>query len=191
LFLFVLIIIILLFLYLLLLNTCRQRYFKQKYGIDNVDSTPMAKNMKLAAEKDGIFFNFCDMIPNTSAAHSLLIELESDSVKQNALQESLFKLYFEKAQNIGKIEVLKQACKEAQVFKQQKESDNEDEDKKLEQFITELAKKHQKTVKAKDDEAKFEMDVTGVPFFIFNKQYTCSGAQPVEALVKIFSRLLK
>jgi predicted DsbA family dithiol-disulfide isomerase len=35
------------------------------------------------------------------------------------------------------------------------------------------------------------MGVGGVPFFIFNRQYGVSGAQPAETLLAAFDQILK
>ena len=46
-------------------------------------------------------------------------------------------------------------------------------------------------VRQQDRQAKTQMNVSGVPYFIINDRYTLSGANPTEEWVKVFNQLLK
>lgn len=49
--------------------------------------------------------------------------------------------------------------------------------------------KNEAIVRQGDERAKHELEVEGVPFFIFDNKFAVSGAQDASVLLKIFAKL--
>ncbi len=59
------------------------------------------------------------------------------------------------------------------------------------QFIKNSNDEYRNKVLNADRQAKYEMGVEGVPFFIFNNKYAVSGAQEVSVFLNILKKLIK
>jgi predicted DsbA family dithiol-disulfide isomerase len=113
--------------------------------------------------------------PNTLSAHVLMHWAGQAGVDQGAVAEKLFDAHHAAVKDIGDPELLARIAGEVGM-------DAEDVLAKLRAGIDE------DVVRAQIGEAR-QAGVTGVPFFIFNRRYGVSGAQPAEALLEVIDRL--
>lgn len=87
--------------------------------------------------------------------------------------DELFYQYFEQAQDINNEDVLEQVAKKANLT-----------------FEKKMIQQDPKIIKDIDLFQKYEIGVSGVPFFIFNKKSAVSGAQDTATFLKIFKKFL-
>lgn len=140
-------------------------------GQDNVDRAhAMLRDYGRAV---GITFDF-DAIkigPNTLDAHRLIHWAKVDGLEaQDRVVAALFKANFEEGRNVGDPAVLLDIATDAGLERP---------------VIASLLRSDadRDTVKAEIDAAR-QMGVSGVPFFIFDRQYGVSGAQTLEVLAE-------
>lgn len=154
----------------------RKSYLEAKFG-----GPARAKEIyaRVAGEgaKEGIAFDFDGIkrTPNTLAAHSLLRWALEDGVQYD-VKEKLFQAYFLKGRDIGDAAVLAEIAAEAGM-------DHAAVLGKLEQGID------AEVIEAEDRMAR-ELGITGVPFFIVERRYGLSGAQPPEVLLDVIDKAL-
>ena len=114
--------------------------------------------------------------PNTLSAHVLMYWAgQTPGIDQNALAEKLFAAHHVDCEDLGDPAVLARIAGEAGM----------DRAGVLDKFG---ARVDEDKVRALIDQAR-EAGVTGVPFFIFNRRYAVSGAQPPEAIVELLDQL--
>jgi predicted DsbA family dithiol-disulfide isomerase len=107
--------------------------------------------------------------PNTVVAHSL-IAMSEPGMAQDAMVEALFKAYFLEGQDLTQASVLLDIAESAGMGRAT-----------AEQHLQNSAL-HSQTIDS--DKAAREMGITGVPFFIFNRQVGLSGAHEGETLLQ-------
>lgn len=154
----------------------RKSYLEAKFG---GPERAKAIYARVAGEgaKEGIAFNFdgIQRTPNTLAAHSLLRWALEDGVQYD-VKEKLFQAYFLQGRDIGDAAVLAEIAAEAGM-------DHAAVLGKLEQGID------ADVIEAEDKMAR-ELGITGVPFFIVERRYGLSGAQPPEVLLEVIDKTL-
>lgn len=138
-----------------------------KYGTSLEEAKKMNENVGLQAESVGLHYDFDNMKPaNTFDAHRLAKLAEQEGVAAE-VSESLLKAYFVDAKKIGTHDELLSIAEEAGISrnraKEVLDSDEFEDDVKAD--ITEAG----------------QIGVQGVPFFVINRKYAISGAQPAEA----------
>lgn len=138
----------------------------KKYNMSLEEAVNMTNNISEQAKTVGLDYDFENMKPgNTFDAHRLVKLAETENLG-GILAESLLRANFIDAKEVGKKEVLLQLAVDAGISteraKDMLESDEFAED-----------------VKADISEAR-QVGVQGVPFFVINRKYAISGAQPVE-----------
>jgi predicted DsbA family dithiol-disulfide isomerase len=119
-------------------------------------------------------FDLMQRIPNTRRSH-LLIAHASRSGRQAAVKERIMRAYFEEGCDIGEIEVLVRLGVEAGLAERESRS-------------ALVLRSGQDGVVAAERHAAV-LGITGVPTFIFDGQYTISGAQEVGALARVFDQV--
>jgi len=124
----------------------------------------------------GIEFRFDLMtrMPNTRRSH-LLIAHAARSGRQSAVKERILRAYFEQGCDIGDIEVLVRLAVEAGLGERESRS-------------ALVLRSGQDGVVAAERHAAV-LGITGVPTFVFDGQYTISGAQEVGRLCRVFPKL--
>lgn len=152
-----------------------QEVLATKYNMSVQEAKNMTDNVAEQANSVGLMYDFENMRPaNTFDAHRLAKLAEKEQVGEK-VTESLLKAYFVDAEKIGTEEVLMRIAEEAGISQERtKEMLDSDE------FAGE--------VKADIAEAR-QVGVQGVPFFVINRKYAISGAQPsatfADALRKV------
>ncbi len=122
--------------------------------------------------------NFCDVRVLPNSRRSLIVgEYSRIRGKNEEFTDKIFKAYFEDCLDIGKNEVIIDLAKKIGLTK--KDIENALEDPLL-----------QKTYANNCAEAK-KRNITGVPTFIINDEYTIVGAQPEQTFVELFEKIEK
>lgn len=143
-------------------------------------SVEQAKQMTASiteqAKAVGLEFNFDTMKPtNTFDAHRLN-KLAQTYGKDKELAERLLRANFTDSADVGNIETLAQLAEEVGIDKQKALATLQDESAFREAVLTDIS------------EAK-EFGITGVPFFILNRKYAISGAQPKETFMQALEKV--
>lgn len=138
------------------------------------------EQLKALGHEVGIAFDFgaIRIGPNTLDAHRLIHWAGQEGREvQAAIVAALFKANFEDGRNVGDPQVLVDLARQAGME---------------EALVTRLlAGDADKDHVASEIEAARQMGVSGVPFFILDRQYGVSGAQPVEVFVDAFRELAR
>jgi predicted DsbA family dithiol-disulfide isomerase len=132
--------------------------------------------LKRQGEGSGIEFRFdlIERVPNTRRSH-LLIAHAARSGCQAAVKERIMRGYFEEGCDIGDVEVLVRLGVEAGLAEHESRSSL-------------VLRVGQDGVIAAERHAAV-LGITGVPTFVFDGQYTVSGAQEVGTLAQILDQV--
>ncbi|WP_026962796.1 DsbA family oxidoreductase [Alicyclobacillus herbarius] len=145
-----------------------------KYGMSLEEAKAANAKMAERAAAVGLTYHFDTMIPtNTFDAHRLAQFAVQKGVGE-VMVERLFKAYFTDSLHIGDRQVLVQLGVEAGLDKEETEAMLEQGD-----FTAE--------VRADEGEAQ-ELGIHGVPFFVINRRYAISGAQPIALFVETLNK---
>ena len=148
-------------------------YLAEAKGWTMEQTLQMTAQVTAMGKEEGLNFNFeKTAVANTKRSHRLL-HLAKGFNCQNELKEQLFKVYFEEGKNIDELETLLQ-CAE-QVGIPRAEAINVLDTHAFEEEI---------------DQDVYEsrlIGVQGVPFFVFDRKFGISGAQPD----KVFDQTLQ
>ena len=127
-------------------------------------------------EAVGIVFRFdlIERIPNTRRSH-LLIALAARRGRQPQVKERLMRAYFEEGCDIGDLEELVRLGVEAGLEEHERRN-------------AIVLRAGQDGVVAAERHAA-ALGITGVPTFIFDGQYTISGALEPDALARVFDQV--
>ncbi|HTA77856.1 MAG TPA: DsbA family oxidoreductase [bacterium] len=151
----------------------RKKYLEAKYGprIKEAD-----QRLRLLGQAVGIEYNFdkAERIPNTLKAHRLIWFASQKGLQEKAVT-GLFKAYFTDGIDIGDDHELAAVASEwgmdhAEVI----------------QFLK--SAKGMEEVRALEERA-YNLEITGVPFFIFNGKAAVSGAQEVETFTDVLRQM--
>lgn len=148
-------------------------YLAQRKGQTRDWAVEMHKNVTNMAKENGLDYHFEKAILANSYDAHRLIHLAKKYNLGGEAEERIFKAYFTEGKDIAKKETLLLLGKEIGLkegeIKEVLDSD-----------------KFGDAVRADIEEAQ-NIGVRGVPFFVFNREYAVSGAQPVE----IFTQTLE
>jgi predicted DsbA family dithiol-disulfide isomerase len=141
-------------------------YLGRKYGGGREAGLAMDERVAQVAAGDGLEYHLDRaQRANTVDAHRLL-HLAADHGLQDALKERLLRAYFTEGRAIGDADVLVELATEVGL--------------PAERVREVLASgEYAADVRADQDEAA-ALGATGVPFFVIERRYAVSGAQPVE-----------
>lgn len=152
-------------------------YLSKIKGMSVEQAKQANKQITEMAKSEGLEFNLdTSIIANSMKAHQL-IHFAKKHNKQNEAEEVLFRSYFTDSKNI-------------------------DDDAVLQDLITELnldPKEFEKALKDEElvDEVKMDihearqLGVQGVPFFVYDRKYAISGAQPLELFEQTLEKAYK
>lgn len=128
----------------------------------------MTAGVKQQAALVGLDFDFDGMKPtNTFTAHRLTKYAETVG-KGNDITEALLKAHFLDGKDVGDTDELVAIATSLSMDETQSRQ------------LIEDSNAYRREVEQDLQEAR-DFQITGVPFFIFNRKYAISGAQPVEA----------
>lgn len=142
-------------------------YLSRSKGISLEQAKQMTAQVAEMANNVGLNIDFEHSIPANSFNAHRLIHLAASKGKQDLAEEYLFKAHFEEAKDINDINVLLEIAKSLGL-------DKEEAQKVLEGNAFEEEVRY-------DIYESQQLGVRGVPFFVMDRKYALSGAQPVEA----------
>lgn len=141
----------------------------QKYRRSEAEIELMQNQITATAKSAGLTFNFDKAVTfNTFNAHRLL-HIAGEKGLGNALQEAFFAAYFTLGRDLGNPEVLKEEALRVGLTEEdiEKALSGDDYAYKVNQDIQEAG----------------NLGISGVPFFVFNRKYGVSGAQPPQVFL--------
>jgi predicted DsbA family dithiol-disulfide isomerase len=149
----------------------RTTYLEAKFGCMSVFEE-MEQRLMEAGRTEQISFAFQKMAvtPNTFLAHRLTWYAGQQGC-QNEIVNQLFKGYFEEGRDIGSAPVLAELADRAGL--------------QAGQFL--MSEEGVAEVKA-EELGGHKLGIRAVPYFVFNKTDSLSGAQPVEVFVSAFEK---
>jgi predicted DsbA family dithiol-disulfide isomerase len=151
-------------------------YLAEKKGITLEHSQSLHDNVIQMAANVGLNYDYSKaIVANSFNAHKL-IQLAKTKQLGDQAEESLFKAYFTEGKNVNNIETLVQLGLEIGLEK------DEIENALIDASFDQLVKK--------DLSEAQQIGVTGVPFFVFNRKYAISGAQPSETFVSAIQQTI-
>ena len=145
-----------------------------KYGISRAQAIASQDRLTQMATAEGLAFHFEQaQSGNTFDAHRLL-HLASERGLQDAVKERLFRAYFSEGEAIGEGETLVRLAAEVGLDSAETRS-----------VIG--SDTYAENVRAEEQEAR-ELGINGVPFFVVDRRYGVSGAQPADVLLQVLDR---
>jgi predicted DsbA family dithiol-disulfide isomerase len=145
-----------------------------KYGRSVEEMTGQLRRVEDVAAAEGLEFHLADGVSgNTLLAHQL-IHLAAERGLGGAMKERLLHAHFEEQRSVFDVESLVPLAVEVGL-----------EDAEVRAALTDrrhLAAVHE------DIETARMLGATGVPFFVVDRTYGASGAQPAEVLLQLLER---
>jgi predicted DsbA family dithiol-disulfide isomerase len=150
------------------------QYLAERKGMSYEESVQMHDSVVATAKKVGLEYNFDKtIIANSFNAHRM-IQLAKIKGLGDAAEERLFHAYFTEGKNIGNTDVLIDLGKDIGL---------------TEAEVTTALTDDAYAYKVRQDvEEAQQLGVRGVPFFVFDRKYAISGAQPPEAFAETLQK---
>jgi predicted DsbA family dithiol-disulfide isomerase len=150
----------------------RADYLQRKFG--SADGGGVYERVNGEGKKEGLAFNFCaiERQPNTLKAHALVAAALPLGV-QAQVKEALMKAYFCEGADLTQDAQLQTIASAAGLPPEAAHAALQD------------TARHQE-IAAQDAQLQ-RIGIRGVPFFIINRQFSMSGAQPREALLALMA----
>lgn len=150
----------------------------QKYGRSLAEVEEMQRNIAEMAKAEGIEFNWQNANSgNTLDAHRIIHLAQSKGLGSEA-KEAFFYSYMTDGLAIGERETLEDVA--ARIGLNPVEVDDVLDSDEYADFV-----------KFDEATARDQLNVTGVPFFVFDQRIALSGAQPTEVFVQVLEKALK
>ena len=152
------------------------QYLADAKGISFEESKKMHDNVVQSAKNAGLTYNYDNaIIANSFDAHRM-IQFAKSFELGDQVEEALFKAYFTDGKNIGDFNNLMDIGESIGLNKLDLKAVLESE-----QFANEV----------KNDIAEAQkIGVRGVPFFVFDRKYAVSGAQPISVFIETIEKVL-
>lgn len=149
-------------------------YLAERKGISYEQSVQMHGQVVQMAKNTGLEYNFDKaVVANSFNAHRV-IQLAKTKGLGDAAEERLFLAYFTEGKNFGSPVVLAELGKEIGLTEAE-----------INEALTN--KLYAEKVRQDIQEAA-SIGVSGVPFFVFDRKYAISGAQPTEAFTQTLEK---
>jgi predicted DsbA family dithiol-disulfide isomerase len=146
----------------------------EKYGTDVDSAQQMIDTMTAQAADEGLDFHFERAVPaNTVDSHQVL-HLAGERGVQDAVKERLLRGYFTEGERVGDRDTLVRLAAEAGL-------DADEVRAVLDEG------RYVGAVRADEAEAQ-AIGIRGVPFFVVDRKYGVSGAQPAEVLRQVLDK---
>jgi predicted DsbA family dithiol-disulfide isomerase len=145
-----------------------------KYGRTREQAQQMLDSMTETAASVGLEFHFERAVhANTFAAHQV-IHLGAERDSQDGVKERLMRAYFTEGANVGDIETLARLGAEAGLD--------------AAEVRAALADGRYASAVRTDEAEAAELEISGVPFFVVDRRYGISGAQPPDVILEALRR---
>ena len=151
-------------------------YLAAKKGMSIEQSISMHENVAQMAAKAGLNYHLeKTIISNSYNAHQL-IQLAKTIKKGDEMEEILFDAYFCQGKNIGNIPTLIELGEQIGLTEPA--------------IVTAITTNQFGDRINRDIQESQQIGVKGVPFFVFDRKYALSGAQPVEQFVSCIQKVI-
>lgn len=152
-------------------------YLATSKGISRQQAEQMTKQVEEMANHAGLAIDFSTNIPANSFKAHRLIHFAASQGLQDQAEEALFKAHFIEAKDIAKDEVLLAVGEELGLARE---------------MVNGVLKSDEFAEAVRYDIYESQqLGIRGVPYFVFDRKYALSGAQPVpafkEALTQSFN----
>ena len=153
----------------------RDEYLNKKFG-GKEQALKVYENIEHEGKLVNIYFQFkkIKITPNSFLSHKLLAFAFSKK-QQNAVLESIFFHYFIEGKNIGNLEIIIEIAKQTNLYEEG-----------IEKYL--LSEKDNENLLNEAKQAS-DIGISGVPCFIFNKEFVVNGAQPTKSFINIIHSL--
>ena len=153
-----------------------QKMLAEKYRVSPDQVAQMQANLCEIADGEGLCYNLSDTLSgNTKDAHRLLIWAEKFN-KQDELLEAMYSSYFEKSGSLFDHQSLANLASQVGLDKAQ---------------ALELLASDEFTGEVEIDQATaHQFGANGVPFYVVDRKYAISGAQPQEIFNQTLAKAL-
>ncbi len=149
----------------------------EKYGMSNDQAKANCNNIVKMAEKAGLHFDFDRMVlTNTFDAHRLVLYAKSKGLMAQ-MTERLLRAYFSEGKHIGDHKTLTEIATEVGLDQDAVLAMLESDD------LIESVRK--------DQQQASEYNIRSVPFFLINKKYAITGAQPTDVFVQSLQQVIE
>lgn len=147
-----------------------------KYGMSLEQAKANTQNMIKMAKEDGLDYQMDTLIlTNTFDAHRLTLFAKQQGL-MNEMTERILKAYFTESKHIGDHETLIELAADIGL----------DRD-----AVSRMLASDDMADAVRADEAEGQrIGVTGVPFYLINKKYALTGAQPTELFVQALNQVI-
>jgi predicted DsbA family dithiol-disulfide isomerase len=148
----------------------------KKYGMSIAQAKANTQRMVQMAKDVGLDYQMDTLIlTNTFDAHRLTMFAKQKGLMKE-MTERILQAYFTESKHIGNHETLTELAVEVGL--------NREEAAKM------LASDDMADVVRADEQTAKQYGVTGVPFFLINKKYALTGAQPTETFVQALKKVI-
>lgn len=153
-------------------------YLAERKGMSVEQSREMHKGVSERAKSVGLDYNFDKAVISNSLEAHRIIQLAKTKKLGDEIEEIFFKAYFTEGRDLNDGPTLIELAEKAGL--------NKNDILEVLESETLFLKEVQHDI----NEAQ-QIGVQGVPFFVFDRKYAVSGAQPVEAFVNTIKEGLK
>jgi protein disulfide-isomerase len=136
----------------------------------------MHENVTAMASAAGLNYQLENTIISNSYNAHQLIQLAKTIKKGDEMEELLFEAYFCKGKDIAHITTLLELGQQIGLSEPE--------------IVVAITTKQFDDVINRDIQESQQIGVKGVPFFVFDRKYALSGAQPIEQFVKCIQQVL-
>lgn len=153
-------------------------FLAERKGISVEQSIEMHKGVTEHAKSVGLDYHFDKAIISNSLTSHRIIQFAKTKKLGDEMEEIFFKAYFTEGRDLNDIETLIELAVKAGLDSNEVKEVIENENLYLDNVHSDIHEAN-------------EIGVQGVPFFVFDRKYAVSGAQPVEAFVNTITEGLK
>jgi predicted DsbA family dithiol-disulfide isomerase len=150
-------------------------YLSKKRNVSEAQGNEMLASVTASAKKIGLDYDFEKSVMTNSYKAHLLIQFAKSKGLGNEIEERLFKAFLTDGDNISDISTLTKLGKEVGLIESE-----------IQAAFTDRT--YAEAVRNDLYEAK-QIRVTGVPFFVFDRKFAVSGAQPSEVFLDTIKRV--
>lgn len=156
------------------INESQEDYLVKRKGMSREQVQGMLANVTEIAKQAGLEYHLDkSVMVNSQKAHQL-IQFAKTKNLGDEIEERLFKAYFTEGKNVADIETLTQLGKEIGLEEGELQAAFTDD-----QYLYQMKQ---------DIQEGANLGVRGVPFFVFDRKYGVSGAQPAEAFLETITK---
>jgi predicted DsbA family dithiol-disulfide isomerase len=148
----------------------------QKYGMSVAQAKANTENVVRMAKEVGLDYQMdTQILTNTFDAHRLTMYAKTQGLMKE-MTERILRAYFTESRHIGDHETLSELAAEVGLNR-----------KAVEKM---LASDEMADAVRGDEQTAGQYGITAVPFFLINKKYALTGAQPTEVFVSSLKKII-